>query len=264
MSYTFTADFDIGGVNASKVVPDAYAGAPTPVVVYYHGVGGSASGMLYDPTIAGMTVAMATGGWIVAGSNAHGDSWGNADAMTDIGALYAYLIANYNVSHVLHLGHSMGGIVALNAIGRGVIPCAGFNGIFPVCSLAAAYANDGIPGYPGLFVNSIEAAYDFDGGGEYAAATSGYDPLLFAAGTFSRCPMKFWTSPDDVYVPDADHSLALRDAIAPRARWETSVHHCTGNHGDPSHFNTAAVVAFYQRCLVRPHPYHGTRVTFRS
>jgi hypothetical protein len=73
--------------------------------------------------------------------------------------------------------------------------------------------------------------------------TNGNDPALKWGAAFRLVPMRFYASPGDTVVPKAGHTDVLAALVATSAR-ESAVVVCTGNHGDPSHFQPSDYLAF--------------------
>ena len=185
--------------------------------------------------------ALLAEGHILAASNAHGDNWGNADAIADYNALYADAAARYTVNKVIFISQSMGGMSGLLCVEDGTIPVDGWLGIYPACNLAWCYAQGG------SFLVSIKAAYGIaSDGSDYAAKTAGHDPVLLD-GTAFTIPTRFYASAGDTRVTKADNSDAMALVVDAYAT-ENDVVVCSGAHGDPSHFQPSDVVSFIERC----------------
>jgi hypothetical protein len=204
------------------------------VVFYHHGLGETSESLLDDGLKADIVHGLSVAGYIVCAIST-GNSWGNDASLTKYAALEAYLEANYNVLRTAILSQSMGGVSGLERAVSGSVPrLAGWLGIYPVCSLTAAYS--------GSFTSSINAAY----GGSDASQFAGHDPLAMNAIAYAGLRMKFYASTADNSVPAANHSIPLRTAVSPYAA-EYDYTACSGDHGDPSHFRTVDVLAYFQR-----------------
>lgn len=226
------------------LVPKTYqAGTPAPLVIYHHGVGEDQTAITTDTLKLDVIDRLLRYGYIVCASNNGGDNWGNDASLTATTNLYNYMTANYNISRVVFLSQSAGGPSGLLSLG-GAIPVKGWLGIYPVCNLANMFG-----GNAGLFAPNIRAAYGIaPDGSDYAAKTAGHDPVLVAAATFDNIRMRFYASASDMTVTKADNSDQMATLVTGHAT-EHEVVVCTGIHGDPSHFQTCDVVAFFNRCV---------------
>jgi hypothetical protein len=73
------------------------------------------------------------------------------------------------------------------------------------------------------------------------------DPELRPASQYPDIPVRFYASPGDTAVPMAPNS----DLFSQKWDGKTSEHEvvvCSGNHGDPSHFQPDDFLAFLMRC----------------
>jgi hypothetical protein len=236
----------IGGQAATILTADGLNPTlPAPLVIYHHGAGEDQDALLTDALKAGIVSAMLDAGFIVAGSNAHGNNWGNQNSLDDYSALYTYISANFNISAVIHLSQSMGGISGLLCTAAGSPVPAAWVGIYPACSLSAAFGANA-----GIFAADIRAAYGIaSDGSDYAAKTAGHDPLLIAASTFAGRRLRFYASTGDTVIPRASHSDPMAVHVSGTAA-EATVISCTGNHGDPSHFQPANLLFFEGNSLL--------------
>lgn len=222
------------------MLPNVAATEPNKLVIYHHGMTETCSGPITENIAEkrALFLALTGAGYIVAASNAHGNNWGNDASQADYLELYTYLRTCYNITKVMFIGQSMGGLSALLMFASGAIPVTGFAGIYPVCNLADVYSNAG-------FTGSINAAYGISG--DYAAKTAGHDPVLIAGTSFAGKRMRFYASPNDVTVPAATNSTAMAAIVADYAT-ESDVVECTGVHGDASHFQSEDLLTFFGRC----------------
>lgn len=218
---------------ARYLVPPSTSGT---LIIYHHGVGEDKTAWTSDPLKSELRTALLDEGYILAASNAHGENWGNANSIADYNALYADAIGRYIVTKVIFISQSMGGMSGLNCIQNGTIPVAGWVGIYPACNLAWCYANG--------FTAAINTAYGISG--DYAAKTAGYDPVLLD-GTHFTTRMRFYASASDTTVSKTNNSDAMATVVNGHAA-ENTVVVCSGNHGDPSHFQPSDVIAFIKRC----------------
>ena len=239
----------IGAQNIMVLVPSASAAIPynasnpTPVVLYVHGAGESQTGLVTETVKFACRDALLDAGYILAGSAANGDNWGNQASVDAYVALEKYVRDNYNVKAVALWGQSMGGLDSLSAVAQGKIPVVGCLLTYPVCSLANLHSL-------GSYTGNINTAHGITGTGiaTYANKTYKLDPALMPAYAFRDTPMRFYASAGDTVVPKANNTDVMQSIVA-STRTEASVVVCTGNHGDASHFQPADYVSFFSRCF---------------
>lgn len=245
---------DITGAAIMVLVPAAgssnpySAGTPTGVIIYTHGTGEDAEGLVTDALKADCVAALLDAGYILAGANDGG--WGTDTSISVYAGLDKWVRENYNVSNVCIWSQSMGGISGLLSLARDRIKgVVGWLGTYPICSLAAA--NAGTNG--SNFSTDIASAYGISGTGisTYANKCYGHDPALLSALAFRNVPMRFYASAADSVVGDVENSIAMAALVATSCR-ESAVVTCTGDHGNASHFVPAEYVAFFQRCFANP------------
>jgi hypothetical protein len=244
----------ITGQNIMVLVPSAASsnpyssGTPTKVILYAHGSGENQTALLSDSLKLGCVQALLDAGYILAGSNANGNSWGNQAGTDAYRALERYVRANYNVrpEGVGIWSQSMGGLTGLNALAQGKFPVVGWLGTYPACNLADIYSI-------GTYDGAIDTAFGITGGGiyTYGNQTYGNDPALMKGFSWKHTPMRFYASSGDLVVPKATNSDVLAALVAGCCR-ESVVVACTGNHGHTSHFVPSEYVDFFNRCFATP------------
>jgi hypothetical protein len=220
-------------------------GKPTTaagLVVYHGGSGENVTAPLVDSLKFALVAAIRAAGYVMASSSAHGANFGTDADLADYAELEAYCADVWKISRVIHLSQSMGGLSGMLTASNRLLPVRGWVGIYPVCNLANMYANPS-------FTAAIKTAYGIaEDGSDYAAKTAGHDPVLLIANKFGGLRMRFYASPDDTVVPKASHSDPMKLLVA-GVTLESDVVVCTGEHGDPSHFQAADCVSFLSRCL---------------
>lgn len=223
-----------------------YAGAPTGVIMYVHGSGEDQTGLITDTLKFSCRDALINAGYILCGTNAHGNNWGNQLSIDDYVALEKYIRANYNVKNVALWSQSMGGLDGLSVLAQGKIKLVGWLGTYPVCNLANLYGL-------GTYAGAINTAFGITGSGNatYANLTYGQDPALKKGFAWRHVPMRFYASTGDTVVPRAQNTDVLAAVVAGSCR-ESVVVPCTGEHGDPSHFIASEYLAFFDRCFSKP------------
>ena len=231
-----------GGVSANP-----YNSAnPTTLVIYHHGAGEDQTGLISDSLkngTGGITNTMLDAGYILVGTNAHGDNWGTQQAVDDYVDLYKYCITNYNIGKVLALGQSMGGLTAALSLASGKIPYVGAALIYPALSLSNIYGL-------GVYTAAINTAHGITGTGTntYAYRTVGQDPILYSPISFRHRRVRSYASASDTTVPMANNTTPFINGLAGTAV-EASVYTATGGHGDPSHFQPTDLMSFFGRAL---------------
>lgn len=229
--------------NANSAVP-YNSGTATPFVMYHHGAAEDEDALLTDALKADVVEALIDAGYVCAGISAYGDNWGNQAACDAYPDLLKFVDDRYNLSHVLFLSQSMGGLTGLLSLSQHKIPgVIAWAGIYPACNLAAIYA-------AGAFASAIDTAYSCTST-TYAAKTNGHDPCLKWGKAFRNVYTRFYASPSDATITKADNTDVFQALIAGSC-YESTVVECTGAHGDPSHFQPADLVAFYERALASP------------
>jgi len=197
------------------------------VVIYVHGAGEDAASTLTVTARAATITALVDAGYAVAGSDAHGNNWGAPASVKDYLALARRLGAE-GLTRVYVLAQSMGGLAGLKLLAA-IRPVA-WAGIFPVCNLRSLYG--------GQYVHEIRAAY---GPGLIAALTA--DSPIVPVGV-RGLRMIFWASPADKVVSkveNTDRCAASARAGGARVQVVTT----RGDHGDPSNYQPARLVAFF-------------------
>jgi len=238
--YTLT-DTTIEGQAARLLVPRSYnAMRGAPLIIYHHGAGENYTALTTDTLKWTCVMALLAAGYILAGSSAHGDNDGNSQGLADYTALYTYMMANYAITRLAGWGQSFGGISSLLSLVT-ANPYEGWLGTYPACNLRWMFDNG--------FAPSIKPAFGIAGdGSDYDAKTAGHDPLLLDASVFNNFRMRFYASPSDTIVAKTHNTDAMVTLVAGHAT-ECDVVACTGEHGDPSHFQPTDYVSFFNRCV---------------
>ena len=202
------------------------------VVVYTHGSGERVGNMFHDPKKEPIFNTLLGAGYAIAATDAHGDNWGSGASVDDNLALVAEL-RDRGLRDVYVLALSMGGFDGLALVDR--VAVKAWAGIFPACDLASVYAL-------GLYRGQIRAAYDRTGR-RLGDAIARRSPIDFA-GRVQRLPMRFWASPADRVIPKHENTDACA-ALARRGGARVEVTTTTGDHGDPSNYDAAGVLALF-------------------
>lgn len=209
------------------------------LVIYHHGTGEDDESPVSALPLASVTAALLDAGYHVAADQAHGTAWGNDKALQDYADTYAWVLAQgVAPTATKFLAASMGGISALLCIAQARIPnVTHFAGIYPATNLAACYN-----------ISSLKSAINnaYGGAAAYPVNSVGHDPMLYDPAVYTGVRFRCWASTGDTTVKKVDNADAFSALVAPVTA-EASVVACTGNHGDPSHYQPADVVAFFAR-----------------
>lgn len=239
---TINATDSGGQANVDLVPLSYYAGSlPYPVIMYHHGVGETETALYADALKATCVQALLTAGYILCGSNAHGDNWGNAASLTDYLNLWTRVSAAYNTSSLCFWSQSMGGLSGLLSLRNATFTVKGWLGTYPVTNLSNMYGAGA-----GTYFASIETAYGFSGNANYAAATTGHDPNLLSASGFLVPKDRMYSSAADTVVAKASNATLMKAIFALDSHVNSNVLIDTsGDHGDASNFVPTEYVAFF-------------------
>jgi len=233
---------DVNGVSTWAVLPTSYnPAAQSPWIIYNHGFGQEIEALLTTASQSFFIHDLVQAGFIVIATDDRNLAcWGNEECTDDLINLQALWHSKLNLEpQPFVIGESMGGIVMWNAIAHGALKPQAVVGIYPVCNLAAMYAER-------TFVPTIQAAYGFKSSTGYTAATSGFDPLLTSPSKFVAIPIQLWASESDRVVRRSQNE----DVFAKRingAGGEVVIHTSFGEHGNPSNFDAHTVISFFRR-----------------
>jgi alpha-beta hydrolase superfamily lysophospholipase len=231
---------DANGVPTWAVLPPSYNPQNSyPWIIYDHGFGQTINSITAAPPQNGFVQSLAGAGFVVVASEYRNLAcWGNWECAEDIANLQALWHSRLKLSpQPFVIGESMGGIVTWNAISHGTLKPLAVVGIYPVCSLAAMYAEH-------QFKPTIQSAYGFASPAGYAAATEGFDPMLITPSTFADIPIQIWASYSDRVVRRSKNEDPFALAIN-AAGGNVTINTSPGNHGDPRNFDAPAVIAFF-------------------
>jgi pimeloyl-ACP methyl ester carboxylesterase len=216
----------IDGETAVVVVPEQLTGR---LVVYLHGYGGDASSLTDPAGLEPLTEGLVAAGYAVASSDAGGDAWGNAASVDAYAALAATVTAQVAAREVYLVAESMGGLAGAQLVDGGRIAgLRAYAGIYPLCDLSSVYAD---------YANSIDAAHA-------PAVGAALDALSPVALDDADVPVQFWASPEDTTV-DKERNADVCAAEVRAAGGRVDVVETEGDHGDPSNFDLAALLAFF-------------------
>lgn len=223
--------------NARLTFPSPYAkDDPMLLVLYFGGVG---SGPTLTPPSE--YSALNNDGIIWARCNYEGDHYGSPKAMQDVAEVYEQACKLAPVGGVVLLGNSMGGMGALNALLRNVVP--GVLGLYltdPVANLWDRYNSNR--------QDLIKAAYGINSAGtDYSVKTAGYDPMLRHWSDFRGVPVYCIASSGDTLVPMSTNAQQLYDTFSQHLDF-VLVDKGSAGHNSADRFDPTALRAFLQKC----------------
>lgn len=228
-----------GGVDVMILEPASYVGGSVRFIYYHHGSSEDRLSLLTDTLKTGCLNSFLAAGYLLAGLSS-GNDWGNSAALSAYDTVYTYMQGHYTIAGTLIWCQSMGGMSGLLKVSAGSYPdLKGWLGTYPTCNLADMYA--------GTLQAAIQSAYNIPGGGTYATQTAGHDPVLLSASGFHTF-MRFYASPADTLVNKTNNSDQMHTLVASVAT-ESVVVVCSGDHGDPSHFQPSDYLAFVTRAF---------------
>ena len=209
------------------------------LVIACHGYGGSYQSWNDHPPFLELRDGLNDIGFVVAAPNMHGNQWGSQTVMDDLRRVYDYAASLWTVEGVILVGGSMGGLTVLNTLARNVIPdVVALVAVAPVVSLAAAHALSG-------YRTSIRAAYGVaSDGSDFAAKTSGFDPLEQPQGTWQADAVSLYHSADDTAITLAANSQAFVNAGKSALMRYFRLTVTAGAHLDAANFDIPATLAF--------------------
>jgi hypothetical protein len=225
------------------LIPASYRpGVPSRWVIFNHGYNESGQGITNEGGHQTLTNALVQAGYVVIASDyASSNCMGNHQCVIDVGLLQKLWSQYLDLTpRPYAIGESMGGIVTWNAIANGTLHPRAVVGIYPICNLAAVYA-DSTNSY---LQTAITASYAITNINPYAIATSGYNPMLDPMTDFTSFPILMWSSYSDVTVYRTTNEDPFAAAIN-AAGGNAVIHTSTGTHRDISNFDPPAVVDFF-------------------
>ena len=195
-----------------------------------------------SPTIE----ALLDAGYVVCGAMNHADGlYGNNNCRNAMADFYYHMIKNYNVEEKANImGASNGFMTSLNGayLLGGVARVKSIIGVYPLADLVEHYFN-----YPN-HQTAIESAYGISTGltpEQFKSATRTYNIETMQ---IPFPPIKMWYSLGDTVTIAEHNTLSLADKLESRYLIHEEVE-ATGNHGDKSHFDSSAFVAWFDKYL---------------
>jgi alpha-beta hydrolase superfamily lysophospholipase len=196
------------------------------LVVYFHGAGETARAPIQTPALKTITDPLLAAGYTIASSDAGGVAWGNPESVDDYLALIQSVKKDYSLHELYFIAGSMGGVPSLEVMNR-TSDVKAWAGIFPVCDVSTLKTNVAIQ-------QQLHLAYP------KGVPLSRLSPIPIDG----NVPMLFWASPGDRTVPAATNAAACAARVV-KAGGDARVITTQGDHGDPSNYDPATLLAFF-------------------
>ena len=205
-------------------------GAPKGLVIWFHGQGGNVNDRIDGPFLS----SLLRDGFAIASSDFHLQSWGNEASTDDTVRLIEWAEDQVDLPASLWVSGSMGGAISLNALLHGAEAPDCWYGVKPAISLEHMDAVPTGPRYIGLA---------FGG-----AVPDDRNPVKNFDALPADIRYRVVASPDDQWVPIDQNGGALVYSLHNRGV-DASYLAVSGPHEDPSHWNTADLLAFADSCV---------------
>ena len=259
---------DDNGQNLLVWVPPSYdSRVPLPLLIKCHGYGWDEKFVWIGQNLGGNQgqperpyyQQLVTNNWILCSGNFHGNAWGNSNAVNDVTAALKWMRRHYAINSVWLEGSSMGGLTALNWIGRHAGEANGFIGLYNVASLGSMI------GSFSTYSNAIVTAYGGNvNGSDFLSYSAGFDPMLEAANRFWRVPTILFYDPLDSVVPPAQNEIPFAAKVTGLNSETSSFTQSGAGHGGSALYQASTVLQWRERNsnLVGPtnHPPSGPSV----
>lgn len=215
-------------INGQTMRVDLAPGKSKGLAIWFHGQGGTVQTRMNE----GWLNSLRVNGWAVASSDFHGNAWGSPAAVEDTESLVKWASEKVGKDASLFIAGSMGSLTSLNSMVSGAVTPLCWYGLQPVVdpSTVARVPDSG---------KQILAAY----GGPVPASS-------IPARNIAHLPAvkyRIVSSPDDTWVPARKNAAVLAAGLK-ASGGEVSTLAAKGEHGDPSHFNSADLLAFADGC----------------
>lgn len=195
------------------------------LVVFVHGWGQDRWSLVTRSEEAGVAHGLSDAGFTILTADARLKAWGNPASVRTYSTLIDRTKARYDLRDVFLMGESMGGLATMQ-LGRTRSDVRAVTAWFPVCDLRTMRQKG--------FQATIRRAW---AGRSRAAVT----PVAVG-----DRPLMVWASAEDTVV-DAAANAGVCVAKAQRAGAQVTYFHTSGRHGDPSNYDSATVVEFFER-----------------
>jgi hypothetical protein len=222
----------VGDYGTAKVIDDPAAGSvlvvparPTGgLAVFVHGSGQSRYSILRDRRDFGVARELVAHGYLLLAADAGGRAWGDATSVADYRRLIAATVRAHRVHDVFLMAESMGGLATMQLAAQ-VPAVRAVTAWYPVCDLRSMQDRP-------RFAAAI------------AKAWTSRDRKVVSPVAVPRVPLMVWASDADTVVPAA-RNAAVCAAEGRAAGGAVTYVRTDGDHGDPSNFRPADVLAFF-------------------
>ena len=195
------------------------------LVVFLHGWGQTRWSLLSRREEASVAHAVSEAGFTVLAADADGKAWGDAASVADYRKLIEQTQTRFDLHDVFLMGESMGGLATMQ-LARTLPDVRAATAWFPVCDIRTMRET--------RFQATIRSAWKGRTRATIAPVQVGDTPLIV------------WASPADTIV-NAATNAAVCVAEAKAAGAPVTYFHTTGEHGDPSNYQPAAVTSFFEK-----------------
>jgi hypothetical protein len=215
------------------------------LVFYYHGSSGGANDVTNDPLVTPLVNRFLADGYLVVGANAGASNWGNPSGLTVYADAHAYVLANWNVTNVVLLPYSMGGLAAFQTIrSPSTYPrIKGVYAIYPCCDILADYDDSG------ALQALILGGWSVADRAALVTAIAGHNPVDLSAAGLPNIRYRFHASAGDTLVLKSHNTDAMRTLLGGTTTVENTLVTTSGNHGDASNFDPDDASAFVANAL---------------
>lgn len=273
-TYTITNFTSSYGEPASYAAYDGLTGA-VPLVIYVHGNPSDDinSQDRYFTTLGSYATLrnwFIDNGWVIAECHGQGPNWGSTAGRQAYRALYNDIAAVYNVTDIVVLGSSMGGIIGSYLASRDPVIAPKCIGFIAHAGLMDLYRRYTIAADSSLYRINMSLAYGGSGvpgeqltNAQFLAATVDHDPMRYAESVWTGRKVIQQYATGDIVVPPAEHQLPwLAKYGDDLALSQTSVTE-GGDHTSASDepAQRAASIAFVQSIWTAPVPFVARDVT---
>lgn len=194
------------------------------LAVFVHGSGQQRDAILTKPRDLLVVRELVAHGYLVLAADAGGRAWGDASSVADYERLIAATVRAHEVHDVDLMAESMGGLATMQLAAR-VPDVRAVVAWYPVCDLRTM-------------------AHKRQFAGAIAKAWRTGDRAVVSPVAVPKVPLTIWASAGDTTV-SAARNAAVCAAEGRAAGGQVTYVRTTGNHGDPSNFHPAEVLAFF-------------------
>lgn len=187
------------------------------LAVYVHGASQTGADAVTNATTSTITAGLLRAGYVVAAANAGGNAWGDAASVRSYSRLIEQTERRYALGRVYLYAESMGALAGAQLAEAAEVRA--WVGIFPVCDVSTLRQPD--------ILGQIAVAYPLGA------------PRRLSPVAWPHKPVMVWASSGDAVVPASTNGA--RCAASVGGRFTAT----TGDHGDASNYDPAAVVAFF-------------------